>query len=323
MVAYLHCWGGRGRTGTVAGCWLGEVFDQAGEEALAQLKERWQACAKSARSDSPETEEQCRYVTDWSLPAKRSVIAGAMVGAAVGDALGVPVEFQNRSVRKMDPVSDMREFGTHNQPAGTWSDDTSMILATIAGLDAAAGWDPATVMENFCLWVAEARFTPHGEVFDIGNATRSAIRRFQQGTPPLECGGTGEHSNGNGSLMRILPVALAWADDPDLMEKASQLSTLTHAHERSRFCCAFYCLVASDLMHGGSIREATEFAWQIMDRRWEFSDAERPRFDALHPDRVVSENSNRRVHRGTLRALHAEKQSEFYSSRNPRQTDPQ
>jgi len=178
----------------------------------------------------------------------------------------------------------MRAYGTHHQPAGTWSDDTSMILATLSGISEAAGFDPAVVMEQFRLWVAAAKFTPHGEVFDIGIATRSAIRRFQQGTPPLECGGSGENSNGNGSLMRILPVALTWPDDPDLIEKAARLSALTHAHERSKFCCAFYCLVASDLLHGGTVPEATAFAWQIMDQRWDFSADERQRFEKLRPD---------------------------------------
>jgi ADP-ribosylglycohydrolase len=130
--------------------------------------------------------------------------------------------------------------------------------------------------------------TPHGVVFDIGNATREALTRARSGIPPLECGGTSESSNGNGSLMRILPIALAYADDPDLIVKASEISSLTHAHERSRFCCAFYCLVACDLMHGGSIEEATAFAWEILDHRWTFSPAERPRFEALHPDRLFA-----------------------------------
>jgi len=284
VVAYLHCWGGKGRTGTVAGCLLREIFSLSGGRGLVLLRERWQACAKSSHSESPETAEQCRYVSDWPVESRGEKIEAAIAGAAVGDALGVPVEFHGRSQRVTDPVTGMREYGTHHQPAGTWSDDTSMILATLSGLTGAGDFEPSAVMEQFRRWVAGAKYTPHGEVFDIGIATRSAIRRFEQGTPPLDCGGTGEQSNGNGSLMRILPVALAWPDDPDLIDKASQLSALTHAHERSRFCCAFYCLVVSDLLHGDSIGEATAFAWQVMDQRWSFSAAERARFEKLHPD---------------------------------------
>jgi len=287
---YLHCWGGRGRTGTVVGCVLNELFGHRGDEALSVLSSRWQACAKSASSGSPETEEQRHYVREWN-PAATVPAAGirsALLGAAIGDALGVPVEFQGRTARQTDPVTGMRAFGTHHQPAGTWSDDTSMILATMTGLIEPGGYDPTAVMHQFGLWLDQARHTPHGVVFDIGNATHEALTRARSGTPPLECGGTSESSNGNGSLMRILPIALAYADDPDLIVKAAEISSLTHAHERSRFCCAFYCLVASELLHGGSIEEATSFAWEILDHRWIFSPAERPRFDALHPDRLFA-----------------------------------
>lgn len=293
-VLYVHCWGGRGRTGTVAGCVLNEFFGHRGEEALTQLAERWKACAKSARSESPETEEQRRFVRNWE-PANHDLagrIRAALLGAAVGDALGVPVEFQGRGARVTDPVTGMRSYGTHHQPAGTWSDDTSLILATMAGLPLAGNYDPTAVMREFAIWMGKARYTPHGDVFDIGNATREAIQRFLQGTPTLECGGDGEWSNGNGSLMRILPIALAWADDPELIDKASEISSLTHAHERSRFCCAFYCLVVSDLFHGGTIEEATGFAWEVLDQRWAFSPEERPFFDALHPHQLLSRNDD-------------------------------
>lgn len=288
LVVYIHCWGGRGRTGTVAGCAISEIFGLAGVEALETLVELWQACAKSEYAECPETEEQRQYVRRWKTDGslRASQIRTAILGAAVGDALGVPLEFRSRAVRQGNPVTGMQEFGTHNQPAGTWSDDTSMGLATIAGLVQAGSYDPECVMGQFVQWVEENRHTPHGEIFDIGNATRSAIRRYQDGRPITECGGTGESSNGNGSLMRILPIALAYANDPGLIEKASEISSLTHAHERSRFCCAFYCLVVSDLMHGSSIREATKFAWEVMDHRWEFSETERPRFEALHPERL-------------------------------------
>lgn len=287
---YLHCWGGRGRTGTVAGCVLNELFGHRGNEALAVLSSRWQACAKAAFSESPETEEQRCYVREWNPAGTVTppVVRAALLGAAIGDALGVPVEFQGRAARQADPVTGMRAFGTHHQPAGTWSDDTSMILATMTGLIDSGTYDPTTVMRQFCLWMNEARHTPHGVVFDIGNATREALIRSHSGIPPLECGGKTEWSNGNGSLMRILPIALAYADDPDLIEKASEISSLTHAHERSCFCSAFYCLVASDLMHGGSIEQATAFAWEILDHRWTFTPAERHHFEALHPTRLFA-----------------------------------
>jgi ADP-ribosyl-[dinitrogen reductase] hydrolase len=289
-MVYLHCWGGIGRTGTVAGCILKGLYSLEGKDALDLLAEHWQACAKSSRIGSPETEEQREFVRTFETLrfSREELFRSALLGAAVGDALGVPVEFQGRRDREKDPVIDMRAFGTHHQPAGTWSDDTSMILATMSGLLAAGTFDPEAVMEQFSRWMNEGKFTPHGEVFDIGIATSAAIRRYRSGVSVLDCGGDGEMSNGNGSLMRILPVALAYAGDPGLVEKASTLSRLTHAHERSRFCCAFYCLVVSELMHRATLREATHFAWEVMEERWQFSKEERVRFDRLHPDELFA-----------------------------------
>jgi ADP-ribosylglycohydrolase len=292
-IAYLHCWGGRGRTGTVAGCALRDLFGLDGNEALALLAERWQGCAKSEWSESPETGEQRGFVRAFNPVASgEKQIRGALPGAAVGDALGVPVEFAGRAVRKEDPVTGMREFGTHHQPAGTWSDDTSMILATMTGLLEAGAYSPDPVMTEFSLWLKEAKHTPHGTVFDIGNATREAIQRFLNGTAPLQCGGTDDWSNGNGSLMRILPVALAFANDADLIDRASAISSLTHAHERSRMSCAFYCLVVSELLHGESLFPATAFAWEVMDARWKFSKKERRLFDRWHPDRLFGRDES-------------------------------
>ncbi|MCB1088062.1 MAG: ADP-ribosylglycohydrolase family protein [Verrucomicrobiae bacterium] len=286
---YLHCWGGRGRTGTVAGCVLRDLFLLQGDDALASLNERWQACAKSEWSDSPETDEQRGFVRSFDPvePLSKQVRA-AVLGAAVGDALGVPVEFQEREIRKKDPVTTMRGYGTHNQPAGTWSDDTAMIVATMAGFLKADDYSTDAVMKEFSLWLGEAKHTPHGKVFDVGHATLEAITRFLRGTSAKRCGGTSEWSNGNGSLMRILPVALAFANEPELIDKASEMSALTHAHERSRMACAFYCLVVSELLHASAIEAAIAFAWETMDTRWEFSLEERALFDAWHPDRLLA-----------------------------------
>lgn len=292
---YIHCWGGKGRTGTVAGCLLSELNGKSGDGALDALGERWQACAKASYAESPETDEQRQYVRLWGekmMPDRKAAIRSAILGAAVGDALGVPVEFQNRARRKEDPVTGMRKYGTHHQRAGTWSDDSSMIFATMEGLMKAGGYDPESVMREFEGWVQNAAHTPHGEVFDIGNATHSAIRKFSMGSPLSECGGIEEHSNGNGSLMRILPIGLAFADDRKLIEKASEISSLTHAHERSRFCCAFYCLVVSELLHGFDIEQSTFTAWEIMDRAWKFSELERSRFDALHPEKLLNRSED-------------------------------
>ena len=133
-------------------------------------------------------------------------VRAAMLGLAVGDALGVPVKFMDREALCQNPVTGMRAFGAHGQRAGTWSDDTSMALCLLESLT--GGVDYTDMMGRFLRWAEEGYMTAHGEVFDMGIATRQALVRFAQGTPALQCGGRGTYDNGNGSLMRILPVAL-------------------------------------------------------------------------------------------------------------------
>lgn len=193
-------------------------------------------------------------------------ILAALLGSAIGDALGVPVEFRPRSVLKKDPVVDMRWYGTHNQQAGTWSDDTSMALCSMEAL-LEAGDAPERAMAYFSRWRDHGHMTPYGVVFDIGNATSMAISRFcskHTYSPPW--GGTAESDNGNGSLMRMLPVAL-WLHrlPPErIAERASEWSSLTHAHPRARACCALYALVVRGLLAGQSVADALAVASPVV-----------------------------------------------------------
>src|SRR6056297_390770 len=128
----------------------------------------------------------------------------AIMGLCVGDALGVPVEFKSRYQLKRDPVVYMRSYGTYNQPAGTWSDDTSMTLCTLDSLS--NGLDYKDIMDKFLSWYKDGEYTPQGNTFDIGMATSKALNKYDSGEEHLESGGTEERDNGNGSLMRILFV---------------------------------------------------------------------------------------------------------------------
>lgn len=131
---------------------------------------------------------------------------GALYGSLVGDALGVPVEFSSREQRDSDPVSDMRAYGTWNQPAGTWSDDGALLLCTAETL--IDGTDIERTGASCVRWMKNGEWAAHGKIFDIGGATQSALRRIESDCPATLAGGQGVESNGNGSLMRILPVAL-------------------------------------------------------------------------------------------------------------------
>jgi len=287
---YLHCWGGRGRTGTVAGCLLSDLFGLAGEDALVTLADRWLGCAKSEYSESPETDEQRGFVRSFSPvpPPITSQVRAAILGAAVADALGVPVEFAGRARRKEDPVTDMRGYGTHHQPLGTWSDDTSMILATVEALAENGDYSPGAIMEHFVGWLHEGRYTPHGKVFDVGGATRSGIIKYQAERNPATSGSDHESANGNGSLMRILPIALAYGDDPNLIQLAFEVSALTHSHIRSQFCCAFYCLVISELRHRSSLQEAVLFAHDVLTDQLDLPPKESEMLARLHPDHLFA-----------------------------------
>jgi ADP-ribosylglycohydrolase len=196
-----------------------------------------------------------------------SRILGGLWGVAVGDALGVPVEFRSRKERERDPVVDLRGYGTHNQPCGTWSDDTSLSLCTIDTL-LHNGEDYRALGGSFVRWLDAEIWTPHGEVFDVGNATAEAIQRLAYGVAPLEAGRNDELSNGNGSLMRILPVAVWFAagQTVDAIEAAYRFSALTHRHPRSQVGCAIFCLVARRLLAGVDAVSAIDDGWKDIAR---------------------------------------------------------
>ncbi|MBE0451850.1 MAG: ADP-ribosylglycohydrolase family protein [Clostridia bacterium] len=189
-------------------------------------------------------------------------IKDAIIGLCVGDALGVPVEFMTREALKFDPVTDMREYGTYHKPRGTWSDDTSMTLCLLDSL--ASGLEYEDIMKKFVSWYKEGAYTQYGEAFDIGMCTRESIQRYLNGVEPLECGGIGERDNGNGSLMRILPLLfyLQYHYEPDfqrndeVFEVIHNVSGLTHGHKRSQVGCGIYLSLASMLTEQKDLKRA-------------------------------------------------------------------
>lgn len=179
-----------------------------------------------------------------------------IMGLVVGDALGVPVEFTSRVDRENDPVVDMRAYGTHSQPAGTWSDDSSMVIATMEWYYELEEWpeDYKPLMDKFCNWLMHGDYTPYGENFDCGITVSRALMNYSRGMDPTECGEKTENSNGNGSLMRIMPTALFHTTDLafdklDNTEKIYEMSALTHGHARSKLGCLIYSKIISDILH--------------------------------------------------------------------------
>jgi len=215
-------------------------------------------------------------------------ILGALWGALAGDALGVPVEFQSRETVRENPVTGMRGFGTHRQPAGTWSDDSSLLLCTVESLAHAGGLDTADLGERFVRWERDGYWTPHGDVFDIGLTTARAISQIASGIPPEGAGGADANSNGNGSLMRIIPIALWFQGDSveAIAEHAQRASSLTHRHPRSQLACAFYCLLARELLHGASREDGLRAAFDAFSRIYTHTPfaEEMPHFRLLNPE---------------------------------------
>lgn len=184
-------------------------------------------------------------------------INGALFGFFVGDALGVPVEFIGRDDLKKNKVTKMLEYGTHNQPIGTWSDDSSMIIATIDSLINNKGINYNDIMNNFLKWYKEAEYTPNGKVFDIGNATSSALLKYKNDSTNFICGSSEVYSNGNGSLMRILPISLYlhYTDDP-MFDVINNISSMTHAHIYSVFSCVIYSILINEYLKEYDLKKA-------------------------------------------------------------------
>lgn len=154
-------------------------------------------------------------------------ITGSLIGLAVGDALGAPVEFEPPG--RFPPVTGYRSGGPFDLEAGTWTDDTSLALCLAESLIERRGFDPRDQLERYLSWYRTGRLSATGHCFDIGITTRSALVHFER-TGDSESGMTSERSAGNGSLMRVAPVPLAYHRDPDrAIELSGRSSATTHA----------------------------------------------------------------------------------------------
>ena len=173
-----------------------------------------------------------------------------LLGVAIGDALGVPVEFKNRNYLKENPITDMIGFGTHNQPAGTWSDDSSLTFCLTEAL--IEGYTIEKSANNLLKWYTENYWTANGDVFDIGNTTLKVIIKLKNGVSASESGLTTEQSNGNGSLMRMSPLIIYLQNQP--IEKRFKIikeeSSITHAHMVSVIACFYFVEFGIGLLNG-------------------------------------------------------------------------
>ena len=184
------------------------------------------------------------------------LIISCVLGYAIGDALGVPVEFLKREELKEKNITDMIGYGSHNQPEGTWSDDTAMVLATMDSIAERKEIIYKDIMDKYILWFKQAEYTASKEVFDIGYGTRRALELYDRGTKLEKCGSTSYMNNGNGSLMRMLPIALyTYSKEYDYkkeIETTYYFSSLTHGHNISMMGCKIYSDFIRELLNGNS-----------------------------------------------------------------------
>ncbi|HEY9802929.1 MAG TPA: ADP-ribosylglycohydrolase family protein [Leptolyngbyaceae cyanobacterium] len=179
-----------------------------------------------------------------------------LMGLCVGDALGVPVEFTSRAELAKSPVTKMLGYGKWNQPPGTWSDDSSLTFCLAESL--CRGYSLDAIANSFWRWYKHAYWTPRGEIFGIGESTHAVIMRLKQGISPLHAGGISEMSNGNGSLMRILPMAYCYKTltFAELIQRVHEVSAITHAHRRSQMACGIYTSIAVEILKGADLPTA-------------------------------------------------------------------
>ena len=203
---------------------------------------------------------------------ERTVIKDGMLGMAVADALGVPYESQTFEQMRANPCTDMVGYGHHNQPEGSWSDDTSMALCVADSL--CRRFDADDIMKKFTLWRERGYYTATGVLFDVGRTCRRALNNYKDGIEAEYCGDRTINGNGNGGLMRTFPIAVyQYYKNPPEDENLEQylipvhsISSLTNAHEIGLICCGLFTLTLREWLDS---KDAGESLLEIAERAFE------------------------------------------------------
>ena len=246
----IHCRGGLGRAGTIAAHLLVEL-GASPEEAIRRVRAarspyaietaaqeaHVERCSVRASSDPPQSAEGVR---DRAL--------GAFLGLAVGDAVGTTLEFCARDTKPR--LEDMKGGGHFRLPLGAWTDDTSMALALAESLAATGALDCRDLMDRFTRWCRHGEYSWSGTCFDIGITTCEALERYSRTGDPI-AGSTDPRTAGNGSLMRLSPVALRfWNDRIRLIDTAADQSRTTHGAEEAVDACRAFAELLADAIAG-------------------------------------------------------------------------
>lgn len=250
----FHCKGGLGRSGTLAARLLVEL-GWVPQEAISAVRR--------VRPGAIENRVQEKHVLalapadeivpDTSLEAMRSRAIGAMLGLAVGDAIGTSIEFRRRD--SYEPLTDMVGGGPFRLIPGQWTDDTAMALALLDSLLAKGTLDEADLMTRFAKWWRAGAYSSTGTCFDIGVTTRAALERWERTGDPVS-GSSDPRSAGNGSLMRLAPVLVGYFRDRERMRDfARRQSATTHAAPEAVDACVAFGELIADAINGRPLDE--------------------------------------------------------------------
>ena len=192
---------------------------------------------------------------------------GCLLGLAVGDALGVPVEFRPPGTFK--PVKDFRGGGSHGLKAGEWSDDTSLALCLAESLIEKQGFDPIDQLSRYTKWYREGYLSINGRCFDIGITTMKALHKFEKTGKPY-CGSKSEYSKSNGSIMRLAPVPLFYFSDPkEAIEKSGESSKTTHMNQLVVDACRYMGGLICGAVNGTNKKKLLSKRYSPINGYWE------------------------------------------------------
>ncbi|HFI0601295.1 TPA: ADP-ribosylglycohydrolase family protein [Streptococcus suis] len=215
------------------------------------------------------------------LLAVKEQLQAVIYGLAIGDALGVPVEFKERGTYN---ITDMIGHGTYNQPLGTWSDDTSLSLALMEHLSECS--DLPALMDKFVAY-RNGYLTPYGDCFDIGIGTNQAIERYLSGVFPEEAGGQSEMDNGNGALMRLSPLAILLQEEFDFPKKVKiieRYTKITHRHPRTVVASILYIQILIGLLLNNNLENTIKGTKKIFLESFDQSHPYRKEFEEYYAD---------------------------------------
>ena len=192
---------------------------------------------------------------------------GCLLGLAAGDAVGTTLEF--KPPRSFAPIEDMVGGGPFYLVPGQWTDDTSMALCMAESLIECSGFDPVDQLERYLRWYRDGHLSSTGCCLDIGNTVREALLRFERTREPY-CGSTDPYSAGNGSIMRLAPVPLFYAQSPrEAIEKSGESSRTTHGAAAAVDACRYLGALLVGAVNGASKKELLSERYSPIPGYWE------------------------------------------------------